>query len=353
LPGWGSTRRAPSSRSRTACRCRRRTATSGGARPPRSPAAAEYRLGTGPFYLQRSRRSSSTRERPATGNQALTELAGPPLALARPRLRRLPAAVRRWPRAGPRVVDELPEGRARRPPVDVHAPPPSVERDWPGSCLVRRPRAGSSGGCGRSADVHMRVRGLPRSARELEGTASESLIVVPGALACALPPIVTITASAGYPFGGAYRFPADKGSPPQRPPTSSSAARPRRWTALPVASSTRKLLKGLGAPQLHPAALGACPRHGTRSFARSRVPAARRRPSATPGRGPPAASRRSTDRSPGRCRLGAADGLHPSPDRRGTPSFAASCTATTSSSPPHDIRPMEPPPHVPSSPAAT
>jgi A/G-specific adenine glycosylase len=180
------------------------------------------------------------RERPGDWNQALMELG------ARVCLPRNPACgacpLRRHCRAlAERLVDQLPEGRARRPPLAVTVAAALVERDGR-ILLVRRPQGRLLGGLWELPQTSLESHGLADLADELKSR--HGLRVVPGVLRVRARHAITfrrITLE-GY---GARLLGA--------PPADDERFRwvlPAEVTSLPVASSTRKLVAGLLRPQL-------------------------------------------------------------------------------------------------------
>jgi A/G-specific adenine glycosylase len=197
----------------------------------------EYRK-DGPYYNRAE--ELLDRERPGDWNQAVMELGATVCSPRAPRCEACPLRTRCRARALG-LVDELPEGRARRPPVDVRVAAALVEKDGK-VLLVRRPEGRLLGRMWEVPQTSLESRGLADLARELEER--HGLRVVPGALAVRARHAITfrrITLE-GYRARLAHPVPSD--------PDRFLWARPDEVTALPVASSTRKLLKGLEAPQL-------------------------------------------------------------------------------------------------------
>jgi len=197
----------------------------------------EYRR-DGPYYNRAE--ELLDRERPGDWNQALMELGA---TVCTPRKPACGACPLRSPcRArGLGVVDELPEGRARRPPVDVRVAAALVERDGR-VLLVRRPEGRLLGRMWEVPQTSLESRGLPDLAREL--LERHGLRVVPGALAVRTRHAITFRRITLEGYRARLRPPAP------RDPERFLWARPEEVGALPVSSSTRKLLKGLGAHQL-------------------------------------------------------------------------------------------------------
>jgi A/G-specific adenine glycosylase len=197
----------------------------------------EYRK-DGPYYNRAE--ELLDRERPGDWNQALMELGATVCTPRDPACDACPLRSRCRARALG-VVDELPEGRARRAPVDVHVAAALVERDGK-VLLVRRPEGRLLGRMWEVPQTSLESRGLPDLARELEER--HGLRVVPGALAVRARHAITFRRITLEGYRSRLK------GPPPSDPGRFLWARPEEVTALPVASSTRKLLKGLGAPQL-------------------------------------------------------------------------------------------------------
>jgi len=198
---------------------------------------SEYRK-DGPYYNRAE--ELLDRERPGDWNQALMELGATVCTPRDPGCDACPLRSRCRARALG-IVDELPEGRARRAPVNVQVAAALVERDGK-VLLVRRPEGRLLGGMWEVPQTSLESRGLPDLARELEER--HGLRVVPGSLAVRARHAITfrrITLE-GYRARLRAPLPTDPGR--------FLWARPEEVAALPVASSTRKLLKGLGAAQL-------------------------------------------------------------------------------------------------------
>jgi len=139
------------------------------------------------------------------------------------------------------LVGELPEGRARRAPVDVRVAAALVEKDGR-VLLVRRPPGRLLGGMWEVPQTSLESQGLPDLAAELEER--HGLRVVPGALAVRARHAITfrrITLE-GYRARLKPPVPSD--------PARFLWARPDEVAGLAVSSSTRKLLTGLGTAQL-------------------------------------------------------------------------------------------------------
>ena len=136
----------------------------------------EYRR-DGPYYNRAE--ELLDRERPGDWNQALMELGATVCTPRKPGCDACPLRAHCRARALG-LVDELPEGRARRAPVDVKVAAALVERDGR-VLLVRRPEGRLLGGMWEVPQTSLESQGLPDLAAELEER--HGLRVVPGALA--------------------------------------------------------------------------------------------------------------------------------------------------------------------------
>lgn len=197
----------------------------------------EYRK-DGPYYNRAE--ELLDRERPGDWNQALMELGATVCTPRNPGCDACPL------RSGCRarsldLVSELPEGRARRAPVDVKVAAALVERDGR-VLLVRRPEGRLLGRMWEVPQTTLESRGLPDLARELEER--HGLRVVPGPLAVRARHAITFRRITLEGYRARLRPPVP--IDPER----FLWARPEEVAALPVSSSTRKLLKGLGTPQI-------------------------------------------------------------------------------------------------------
>jgi A/G-specific adenine glycosylase len=197
----------------------------------------EYRK-DGPYYNRAE--ELLDRERPGDWNQALMELGATVCAPRDPACDACPLRSRCRARSL-RVVDELPEGRARRAPVNVHVAAALVERDGK-VLLVRRPEGRLLGRMWEVPQTSLESRGLPDLARELEER--YGLRVVPGALAARARHAITFRRITLEGYRARLKPPAP--SDPER----FRWAGPDEMRGLPISSATRKLLKGLRAPQL-------------------------------------------------------------------------------------------------------
>jgi len=192
----------------------------------------------GPYYNRAE--ELLDRERPGDWNQALMELGATLCAPRRPGCNACPLRAHCRARALG-IVDELPEGRGRRAPVDVRVAAALVERDGR-VLLVRRPEGRLLGSMWEVPQTSLESRGLPDLARELEER--HGLRVVPGPLAVRARHAITFRRITLEGYRARLRPPAP--SDPER----FLWARPEEVAALPVSSSTRKLLRGLVTPQL-------------------------------------------------------------------------------------------------------
>jgi A/G-specific adenine glycosylase len=197
----------------------------------------EYRK-DGPYYNRAE--ELLDRERPGDWNQALMELGATVCSHRKPGCDACPLRSQCRARALG-LVDELPEGRIRREPVDVKVAAALVEKDGR-VLLVRRPEGRLLGRMWEVPQTSLESRGLPDLARELEER--HGLRVVPGALAVRARHAITFRRIILEGYRARLKPPVP--SDPER----FLWARPDEVQALPVSSSTRKLLKGLTAPQL-------------------------------------------------------------------------------------------------------
>jgi A/G-specific adenine glycosylase len=197
----------------------------------------EYRK-DGPYYNRAE--ELLDRERPGDWNQALMELGATVCTPIGPGCEACPLRSQCRARALG-IADVLPEGRARRAPVNVKVAAALVERDGR-VLLVRRPEGHLLGRMWEVPQTSLESRGLPDLARELEER--HGLRVVPGPLAVRARHAITFRRITLEGYRARLRSPLP--SDPER----FLWARPDEVRALPVSSSTRKLLKGLRAPQL-------------------------------------------------------------------------------------------------------
>ncbi len=197
----------------------------------------EYRK-DGPYYNRAE--ELLDRERPGDWNQALMELGATVCAPRDPGCEACPLRTRCRARALD-IAGELPEGRARRAPVAVEVAAALVERDGR-VLLVRRPEGRLLGRMWEVPQTSLESRGLPDLAHELEER--HGLRVVPGALAVRARHAITFRRITLEGYHARLKRPVP--NDPER----FLWARLDEVAALPVASSTRKLLKGLGSPQL-------------------------------------------------------------------------------------------------------
>ncbi len=197
----------------------------------------EYRR-DGPYYNRAE--ELLDRERPGDWNQAVMELGATVCTPRNPGCDACPLRTHCRARALG-LVGELPEGRARRAPVDVKVAAALVERDGR-VLLVRRPQGRLLGGMWEVPQTSLESRGLPDLAAELEER--HGLRVVPGALAVRARHAITFRRITLEGYRARLKPPVP--SDPER----FLWARPDEVAGLAVSSSTRKLLKGLGTPQL-------------------------------------------------------------------------------------------------------
>ncbi len=180
------------------------------------------------------------RERPGDWNQALMELGATVCLPRKPACEACPLRRHCSARAQG-IVEQLPEGRARRAPVEVTVAAALVVKDGR-VLLVRRPEGPLLGKLWEVPQTSLESRGLADLAREL--AERHGLRVVPGALTVRARHAITfrrITLE-GYRARLAGPEPGD--------PERFRWARPEEVAGLAVSSATRKLLRGLGAPQL-------------------------------------------------------------------------------------------------------
>jgi A/G-specific adenine glycosylase len=180
------------------------------------------------------------REAPGDWNQAVMELGA---TVCTPRKPACPACpVRRACRAlAQGLVEELPEGRARRAPVDVTVAAALVEKNGR-LLLVRRAEGRLLGRMWEVPQTSLESRGLPDLVSELRDR--YGLEVEPGALRVRARHAITFRRIRVEGYGARLR---------RKPPEDEERY---RWTspdeakALPVSSMTRKLMAGLRSPQL-------------------------------------------------------------------------------------------------------
>jgi A/G-specific adenine glycosylase len=197
----------------------------------------EYRR-DGPYYNRAE--ELLDRERPGEWNQALMELGATVCLPRRPACGACPLRSRCRAHAEG-LVEELPEGRGRRAARDVTVAAALVERD---GCflLVRRAEGRLLGRMWEVPQTSLESHGLVDLVRELDER--HGLRVVPGALAVRARHAITfrrITLE-GYRARLARPLPKD--------PDRFRWASAEELGGLPVSSSTRKLVRGLGKPQI-------------------------------------------------------------------------------------------------------
>jgi A/G-specific adenine glycosylase len=197
----------------------------------------EYRR-DGPYYNRAE--ELLDRQRPGDWNQALMELGA---TVCTPRRAGCAACpLRGHCRAHALgVVDLLPEGRARRVPVDVRVAAALVEKDGR-VLLVRRPEGRLLGRMWEVPQTSLESRGLPDLEHEL--LERHGLRVVPGPLAVRARHAITFRRITLEGYRARLRL------PPPSDPERFLWARPEEVAALPVSSATRKLLRGLGQAQM-------------------------------------------------------------------------------------------------------
>jgi A/G-specific adenine glycosylase len=181
-------------------------------------------------------------DRQAAGdwNQALMELGATVCAPRKPACPACP--VRTSCRAlAQGVVDELPQGRARRAPVDVTVAAALVERNGR-LLLVRRAEGRLMGRMWEVPQTSLESRGLPDLVLELRER--YGLEVEPGALRVRARHAITFRRIRVEGYGARLRH-----KPPQDGERYRWAS-PDEAKALPVSSMTRKLMAGLRSPQL-------------------------------------------------------------------------------------------------------
>jgi A/G-specific adenine glycosylase len=192
----------------------------------------------GPYY-NRAEELLDPR-RPGDWNQAVMEL-GATICLPRnPACPACPLRQRCLARARG-LVDELPESRARRAPVDVTVAAALVERDGR-VLLVRRPEGRLMGRMWEVPQTSLESHGLRDLARELEER--HGLALTPGPLVARGRHAITFRR---------IRLEAYRARLRREPPADAERflwATPAEIAALPVSSLTRKVLRGLGSPQL-------------------------------------------------------------------------------------------------------
>jgi A/G-specific adenine glycosylase len=180
------------------------------------------------------------RAAPGDWNQAVMELGA---TLCTPRKPACPACPLR---ASCRALEEgraeeLPEGRGRRSTVEVTVAAALIERGGR-VLLVRRPPGRLMGRMWEVPQTSLDSQGRADLARELKER--HGLDVVPGTLAVRARHAITFRRIRVEGYRARLRFP---------PPADAERFRwasPAEAAALPVSSMTRKLLRGLGSPQM-------------------------------------------------------------------------------------------------------
>ncbi len=180
------------------------------------------------------------RDRPGDWNQALMELGATVCTPRAPGCGACPlrASCRALAEG---LVEELPEGRARRPSVDVTVAAALIEKEGK-VLLVRREEGRLLGRMWEVPQTSLESRGLRDLARELHDR--HGLDVAPGRLAVRARHAITFRRIRleGYRTRLRHAPPAD--------PDRYAWVRPQELGSLPVSSMTRKLVRGLLAPQL-------------------------------------------------------------------------------------------------------
>ena len=179
-------------------------------------------------------------KRPGDWNQALMELGATVCLPRNPACPACPLRQRCEARARG-IVAQLPEGRVRRATVDVTVAAALVERDGR-VLLVRRPEGRLMGRMWEVPQTSLDTRGRPDLVREVQER--HGLRIVPGPLAVRARHAVTYRRITLEGYAARLRPPVPED------PERFLWARLDEVARLPVASSTRKLLKGLAAPQL-------------------------------------------------------------------------------------------------------
>jgi A/G-specific adenine glycosylase len=180
------------------------------------------------------------RQAPGDWNQALMELGATVCLPRRPACPACPLRAHCAARALG-IVDELPEGRARRAPVTVTVAAALVEEGGR-VLLVRRGEGPLMGRMWEVPQTSLEARGLPDLVRELKER--HGLHLVPGKLIARGRHAITYRRIRLEAYSSRLR---------RRPPVDPERYRwvkPEEIGALPVSSLTRKVLRGLGSPQL-------------------------------------------------------------------------------------------------------
>ena len=180
------------------------------------------------------------RQAPGDWNQALMELGA---TVCLPRRPACPACPLRAHCAALAlgIAEQLPEGRARRAPVAVTVAAALVEEGGR-VLLVRRAEGRLMGRMWEVPQTSLESRGLPDLAREMKQR--HGLDLVPGKLVTRGRHAITFRRIRLEAYSSRLR---------RRPPVDPERfrwVRPEEIAALPVSSITRKVLRGLGSPQL-------------------------------------------------------------------------------------------------------
>ncbi len=191
-----------------------------------------------PYYNLAEQQLES--DRPGDWNQALMELGATVCTPRSPACAACP--IRSSCRAlALGLVDALPEGRARRASVDVTVAAALIERQGK-VLLVRRGEGRLMGRMWEVPQTSLESRGRPDLARELRDR--HGLDVLPGSLAVRARHAITFRRIRLEGYRSRLR------SLPPRDPDRYAWVRPDELSSLPVSSMTRKLVKGLLAPQI-------------------------------------------------------------------------------------------------------
>ncbi len=180
------------------------------------------------------------RDRPGDWNQALMELGATVCAPRAPACDACPLRASCRARAEG-LVDELPEGRARRKSVEVTVAAALIEKEGK-VLLVRREEGRLLGRMWEVPQTSLQSHGLRDLARELHDR--HGLLVAPGALAVRARHAITFRRIRLEGYRARLRK-----SPPADPDRY-AWVRPQDLGSLPVSSMTRKLVRGLLTAQL-------------------------------------------------------------------------------------------------------
>ncbi len=195
-------------------------------------------LRDGPFYNLAE--ELLDRESPGDWNQALMELGATVCTPRKPACPACPVGVYCRAKALG-IALELPEGRARRAPVDVTVAAALVEKEGR-LLLVRREEGRLMGRLWEVPQTSLESRGLPDLAREIQER--HGLRIVPGALAVRARHAITFRRIRLEGYRAHLREPAPVD------PERYQWVSPAEAANLPTSSMTRKLLRGLQDRQL-------------------------------------------------------------------------------------------------------